>query len=91
MSSAAPFLPFLPSAGVDAACAAAYFNNNFNHCDWGNAPGSGGLDPQPWAFGAGVFGYEEGIVVRAVPEPAALALFGLGTLVVRMRRSRRAK
>jgi hypothetical protein len=80
------------SPGGDAACASPYFNSIFLHCDWGNGPGSGGADPQPWGFGAGVLGYEEGILVRdaqGVPEPTALALISAGMLALGAARRRR--
>lgn len=58
----------------DAACAAAYFSNAA-HCDWGNAPGTLN-DPQPWQGQAGAPSYAEGLVVRAVPIPAAGLMLG---------------
>jgi hypothetical protein len=80
------------SPGGDAACASPYFSGSYFHCDWGNAPGSGGVGIVPWGFGAGVFGIEEAILVRdaqGVPEPTALALISAGMLALGAARRRR--
>lgn len=74
-----------------AACAAAYFNATYYHCDWGNAPGNL-AGPVPWDGQAGSQWYSESLVVRgaAVPVPASLGLLGiaLASLVgLRRRRS----
>lgn len=75
------------SPGGAAACASPFFSNQYKHCDWGNAPGSGGVGTVPWSFGqAGESVIAEGILVRnagvAVSEPASLAVLGLGLLAL---------
>ncbi len=72
-----------PTLTGSAACASAYFVNNkdFNHCDWANAPGAGPGHPDteehPWWGQANAVSFSETLAVRAVPEPAALALLGV--------------
>jgi hypothetical protein len=73
-----------------AAVAVPYFNNNFFHADWCNAPGSGGgcasgFGEFPWWPSAGFFNVSESLVVRdsiddvpPVPLPPAFALFASG-------------
>lgn len=56
----------------DAACAATYFSTTVVFCDWGDGLGNA------WATGPGDQFYEQLYVRAAVPEPASLALFGLG-------------
>ncbi len=69
------------SPGGDAACAAPYFSSVHFHCDWGNAPGSGGNNVVPWSFGlAGEGSFWEALLVRDIPEPGTLALLALGLL-----------
>lgn len=71
----------------DAACAAAYFNNSYHHCDWqdGNGQTFG-----PWFGTPGAQSFADTLVVRAVPEPEtyglmALGLVGIGAAVRRRR------
>lgn len=71
------------------ACASAYFNTGFNHCDWGE--GNGQPDG-PWAGSVGASGSAEQLFVRAVaggvPEPTtwAMMLVGFGALGFALRR-----
>lgn len=60
-----------PAPGA-AACAAAYFSTTSNYCDWGD--GEAGA----WATGPADQFYEQLYVRVAAPEPASLALFGIG-------------
>lgn len=76
-----------------AACAAPYFNNNFMHCDWGNAPGTL-AGPQPWWPDAGFDEFSESLVVRdymatPMPEPAALGLIAIGAAGLAFARRRK--
>ncbi len=84
VASGANFQFGLPPQRQDAACATPYFSSIFKHCDWGNAPGSGGGGVLPWGFGGpGESSFSEAIVVRNsidIPEPASLALVGLAML-----------
>lgn len=74
------------SPGADAACASPYFSPVHFHCDWGNAPGSGGGNVVGWGFGQpGESSFAEAIVVRdavRVPEPGTLTLLGMGLLAM---------
>lgn len=86
-----------PTAGLTgaAACATGYFvdNEGYNHCDWGNAPGTGlyfdgnvSIDISlPWWGQAGAQTWSETLAIRDIPEPSGLALIasaliGLGAL-----------
>ncbi|WP_374433058.1 PEP-CTERM sorting domain-containing protein [Inhella sp.] len=66
-----------------AACATPYFSNSFSHCDWQDGNGQ---VYAPWAGLPGAFSFADQLVVRVsntggqVPEPAGLALLGLGLL-----------
>jgi len=68
--------------GSDAALAVPYFSKMFRHGDWGNGPGSGGIDPQPWWGQPGAQLWSESLVVREpappVPEPGSMILLGTG-------------
>lgn len=78
-----------------AACAAGYFvdRDGYNHCDWGNAPGTGDyfdgsnwVDLSlPWWGQTGAQAWSETLAIRDIPEPSGLALIatalmGLGAL-----------
>jgi len=67
------------SPGQDAACATPYFSNR-TWCDWQDGRG-GALGWDWYGSPANVqngFPYDTIVVRNGVPEPAALALFGLG-------------
>jgi len=74
------------SPGGDAACAAAWFDAVYTHCDWGDGASGGwaGLNPEAGA---------DQLYVRAAtvdaPEPATLMLFGLGGALLVVARRRR--
>lgn len=70
--------PALDALDGDAACAAAYFNTAFHHCDWDNAPGSAGDQIVPWWGQVGATDFSESLVVRSVPESSTYALLALG-------------
>ncbi len=67
------------SPGGDAACATAWFDAVHTHCDWGDGASGAwaGLDATPYA---------DQLFVRVAtvdaPEPATLALFSLGSLLI---------
>lgn len=65
-----------------AACAAAYFSTTSNYCDWGD--GAAGA----WATGPIDEFFEQLYVRVAAPEPASLALFGLGLAGIGLLRRR---
>ena len=76
--SGARFQATNPNLNMDAACASPYFSNR-QWCDWQDGRGERlGWD---WygspANGDTGFPYDT-LVVRSVPEPATLLLFGLG-------------
>ena len=76
-----------PFTAATGACAAGIFDEVFNHCDYSNAV-QGGIAPD------GIVGSVwETWLVRPIPEPASLALFGIGLaglgFMTRRRRNRR--
>jgi hypothetical protein len=89
-----------PTAALtgDAACATGYFvdRDGYNHCDWGNAPGTGlYFDGNqytdislPWWGQAGAQTWSETLAIREIPEPGGMALLaaalaGIGFLRIR--------
>ncbi|MPN13636.1 hypothetical protein SDC9_160959 [bioreactor metagenome] len=62
-----------------AACATPYFSNSYSHCDWQDGQGQ---PLAPWAGLQGAQGFADQLVVRnaQVPEPASIALIGLGLI-----------
>lgn len=77
---------FSGSPGGDAACATAWFDTAYTHCDWGDGAlrGWAGLNTTPYA---------DQLFVRAAtvdaPEPTAIALFALGSCLLVAARRRR--
>lgn len=72
-----------------AACAAPWFNNTYFHCDWDNGRGQNQNnpgDPVDWWGSPGSLSYFDSLVVRQVPEPATMAVFGLGLAAALRRR-----
>lgn len=75
------------------ACASAYFNSGYSHCDWGEGNGQ---PFQPWAGSPGARDSAEQLYVRlavqgGVPEPAtwAMLMLGFGAVGWSLRRRQR--
>lgn len=74
---------FNPNGNV--LCASAYFSNEYDHCDFSDIGGGYIWNSPLAADGKGHYGAGETFLVRAaavdatdVPEPASIALLGLG-------------
>jgi hypothetical protein len=76
---------FNASTGADAACASAYFNSVYTHCDWldGRAGNWAGLSADPYAEQL----YTRRSVVE-VAEPLGATLLGVGLITLACLRRR---